>query len=59
MPGLSLYLQLKVDDSFCSISNYFKINEYDRMDAPIVSGCLYKLYLHSYFNSLIGGSALL
>ena len=40
VPGLSLYLQLKVDDFFCPISNYFKIIEYDRMDAPIVSGCL-------------------
>jgi hypothetical protein len=40
VPGLSLYLQLKVEDFFCPISKYFKIIEYDRMDAPIVSGCL-------------------
>jgi hypothetical protein len=44
VPGLSLYLQLKVDDFFCPISNYFKIIEYDRMDAPIVSGLFIKLY---------------
>ena len=44
VPGLSLYLQLKVDDFFCPIPNYFKIIEYDRMDAPIVSGCLVNFY---------------